>query len=422
MAVDFNVAAGAHAFGYLAAATLVAAAAPVPAGAVGLGSSWSGRVGLVSWLALAAAASKLTMAPLAVVALLASIAYAWRTNPRPGQAAIVRAVVLAAFPWLAVYAPLAVFTSAHSGSPFGPMAWGALGFSAYTGEEVRAIFETTRRLNTVDPRAFLLITLASHSVLTWTGVIVCVATSLVPRAVRVYAAFLTVMQFGLILFAVQNDVRFLGGYQYGLTALAGALATDTARRWARAPWVAPVLAVLGLGPWLAGMVYYATATPFAQSALGLYPREAFVARFTALRQDFLELDRKLPPDAVLWVSGLRVNAANACRPVVLDPRDLSATRRPFLMVVGDVLPPLGALQRGDLVYENPEAIITVFRRPGTPPVRGWVRVFELVPSEPSSRLSPALAPGSGRANKGTSFPAAWTGAPDSLALCQDAAR
>jgi hypothetical protein len=191
--------------------------------------------------------------------------------------------------------------------------------------------------------------------------------------------FLVVLQVGLIAKLLPHDFRFLGGLQYGLLA-AGALGLSLLLR-GRVPlkWVAGASLLL-LGPWLAAELYY--ARPFVAVALGATTREDFLKRYVPFMDDFRALDKILPSDAILYVPDNRMPAVYAPRPVIFTLADWDSLTPLYRLLVqpsghpfdASGLEPQTGLTCSNVVYRNPNAIVTAYRTPNRDPERDVVVV------------------------------------------------
>jgi hypothetical protein len=377
----WHVTAGAHAMGHLASASLIVLATPGAPGRRLCSLNGLRRVLACSLLAVAAVATKLTLFPLAGACLLWVVCGWLREGAARGSFG--RMVATAVLPWAVLYAPLAVYTAAVSGSPFAVVLPGSTGPSAYEPGEAAELLRRTREQNQAGVTDFLFYTGVNYSPALW---LAAVGVLLAPAetTVRLYWATVTAVSFGVILLVTQNDIRFVAGYPYAALVLLAAVAPAEWWGWiSRHRRLAGVVASGFVVPWLAGMTYY--AIPFARCSLGIESREEFVRRYTAFRDDFVRLNDVLPGDAVLLVAGVRLNSANAPRPVVFDVRDLPPDRPAYLFAVNDAAPPGGPYAIGNAVYDNPNAIIAAYRKPGALPLLGAVRVCPMHPAAADDR-------------------------------------
>jgi hypothetical protein len=144
-------------------------------------------------------------------------------------------------------------------------------------------------------------------------------------------------------------------------------------------WVA-VASLLLLGPWLAAELYY--ARPFAAVALGTTTRVAFLKRYVPFMDDFRALDKILPHDANLYVPDNRMPAVYAPRPVIFTLADWDSLTPLYRLLVqpsghpfdASGLEPQTGLTCSNVVYRNPNAIVTAYRTPNRDPERDVVVV------------------------------------------------
>jgi hypothetical protein len=136
-----------------------------------------------------------------------------------------------------------------------------------------------------------------------------------------------------------------------------------------------------LVPWLGVQTYRARF--LAPIALGIGDLDAYYRSYIALYDDFRELDRILPHDAVLLARN-RLPSIYFPRPVYWHHADLPADR-PAFAILGTSERPLedydctymrlpSDCRFGDLVYANPDARYVVLRTPGDRPRSGRIEV------------------------------------------------
>jgi hypothetical protein len=221
-------------------------------------------------------------------------------------------------------------------------------------------------------------TAAVYSPLVWIGVIGALIATSLDATTRALAIGLLALQCALIYWLLPYDPRFLGGLPLGLaivfavSAREGILASFASRPAVR--WSALALVL----PWLAVQVYYAAS--FFPVALGLEPKEAFYERLVAFHADYRRLDAILPRDGVLLCVDVRLSAVYAPRPIFMDPRDLPRGRAAFLLALpesGVALLPIAGFSIGRTVYENPRALIEVYRTPNRIPLIAPLKVVAL---------------------------------------------
>jgi hypothetical protein len=332
-------------------------------------------VALVSILAVAAAASKVSMLPFAVLAVVLAALTAWRgIFPSTDFVSLALAVLL---PWLIFFVPLAIWTYVHSGSPFGPMFAGKFGESVYDVALIQETLQQTRAANQVPVSEIVKYAVANHPPQVWAGMIL-LAWPRLNVALRVMGMVLAGLQLVILMTLIQFDLRFFGGIQFGLTLGCLTELLPRFRGMPRSGVAITVAAGILLLPWLGVQIYY--AYQFFPVVLGLQEKEEFYSRYLAFYQDFRELDRLLPPDAVLLVQGSRVDSVYAPRAVFFDPKDIPAGRPTYLFRAN--LPPpassgMVGYEVGELIYQNGEAIVAAYRTPWLQSSVGPLRIYRM---------------------------------------------
>jgi hypothetical protein len=110
---------------------------------------------------------------------------------------------------------------------------------------------------------------------------------------------------------------------------------------------------------------------------------AFYQRNVAFYSDYLQLDRLLPDNAVLLVSGFRLDSVYAPRPVYFDDADLPPNRPValFTFTARAAETSVNGYKLGDVLYENDAAVFDAYRTPGRPPLVGPLRVIKLIKTD-----------------------------------------
>jgi hypothetical protein len=318
--------------------------------------------------AACAASTKLSLVPVSLAVTAIAL-----TRARNG----VRLVGVAAIIWMLLLGPLVIWTYVHTGSPFGLAFADRFGHTVYPPEFLGAIaysrlFGQVGLWPALRQTARLLT--GTTIVLSIIGLIGCAVWR---RRFGLLGA-LVVFQVCLIALALPHEVRFLGGLTFGLVAVGAITIALTRDVPLPRPWVAGA-ALLLFGPWFVAELMY--ARPFASVALGASSRQAFVARYVPLSDDWHALDAILPRDAVLYAP-LRVPAADAPRPVIFTLWDWDRSHPLYAVSAGTSAPDSGAVLRDaglrlacDMpVYHNPDAVVASYRTPGTRNVRAAVAV------------------------------------------------
>jgi hypothetical protein len=258
---------------------------------------------------------------------------------------------------------------------------GVFGSSIYPEGWFRVVAQFTRDANQAPP-----LVVAQHAVLAYSplvslGVIGAIAGTDLPRHTRLILACLLAMQSLLIYWLLPPDGRFLGGLHYGLVIAFAAFAVREIQGRIASVRSVAACAILFLVPWLGIQLYY--AKQFFPILLG-FEKSAFYSRYVAFYEDFVELDRLLPKDAVL-LAHFRLSSAYAPRPIFFDPADLPPGKQAVLFESPTTLPAtrslLGRHSPGSVVYENARAITRTFRTLERRPIIGSIQVLALIPTD-----------------------------------------
>jgi hypothetical protein len=373
-----QVAGGPHSLSDLATATAVVALL----GQAELRPVWGDWpwLGTCSVASLVAASTKASMVPLSCTIVLCSLMLVcWTSTSLANKFRLTR---LAAMPWLVGYVPILLYTYTLTGSPFGAMFCNMVPWTVYDVPAIQTEFQQSYQMTFSTIWLYAPYFPLNWSVLVWAGVVSWPFIRGVSWSRKGLALGLLLVQSGVMLFFVGWEMRYMGGLQYGLLiAIALLLGPRMARLTASMSGLV-VGSALFVYPVLAVQSYY--ASQFFPVTLGLQDRESFVRAKTAFRADFIDLDRILPPDAVVFAGCGRVLDSVYCpRPPIFHPDDLVLVRGAptYLLIVADVGPAdlvVPGFRRGSLVYENPEAIIGAYRTPGRPPMIGHARVYHLL--------------------------------------------
>ena len=370
----WSVTAGAHAMGDVAMATAIAAFCARDRLLTAL--SPPAYAAMFSLLVLSAATSKISLLPLSAVLLCTEAWLLVRSAPLKVTIAIVAAI---AVPWIIFYCPIALWTWAQSGSPFGPVLAGTMPHSIYPAAWVQKTFQNTRQINQTPLTTVIQYIAVNYSPLIWLGVIGALIGTNLSNSMRGILACLLALQVTLIYSFLPYDVRFLGGLQYGLVIVFGSFAkSDLQIRFGSVRAVV-IASVAFLVPWLGIQIYY--ATQFFPVSLGL-EKIAFYERYIAFYADYVKMNRMISKDTVILVQGFRLDSVYAPRPVFFDPADLPRGKPVVLFAPSatvDATSPIAGYKVGDPVYEDPSAIVETFRTPGRQSILGAIKVVRLIP-------------------------------------------
>jgi hypothetical protein len=376
--VVWHVTGGAHAMGDLAMAAAIVAffsreqllsAVPPPSYAA-----------LLSILLLAASSSKISMLPLCLILLcLVVCSLFWSAPPLiSAQCALAMAV-----PWLIFFCPIALWTWWQSGSPFGPMLADVLAPSIYESDRLQKILRNARQVNQVSLTTAIKYAAVMYSPIIWLAVGGAIFGTNLSKVARTIMCFLFGLQALLISWLLPHDVRFLGGLHYGLLIVFASFATVNMPAKLATRRVLIPACLIFLLPWLGVQLFY--AKQFMPVLLGLENIDVFYRRYIAFYDDFVELDRRLPEDAVLFVPDLRLASIYAPRPLYFDTADLPRGHQVALFASPDTIEAARAgldhYQIGELIYENFRAVTVAYRTPGNRPKIGPLHVVRLQPIE-----------------------------------------
>ena len=383
-ATVWHVTGGAHALGDLA--TVVALAGVLrPAALIDAVGPYRYTF-LLSTAAAVAASTKISLVPLSLIAGLLIVGQAIRE--KTGGTKVLKILGLALLPWIVLHLPLMIWTYIVSGSFWGPVLANVLGRSVFPAEILQYLagFQSFAPSNLIPMVRYAAVGFSpvffiSILWILWTAWRGCKASRLV--------AGLLFLQGVLVAWKFRFDFRFLGGLEFIVViaaTLTFAIPADVARLdvsgptfsdlWARIGthlensrrWVLLFAAV----PWLTFQMYY--ARPFAEVVSGFTPRSEFLEKYVALNHDFEILDRILPRDAVLYLSGGRWPNFYAPRPVVTTPLDARGRTTMFRLAESsdqdvEEIDASTRLKCGDAIYQNDQAVVETYRTPGRAP---WI--------------------------------------------------
>lgn len=373
---------GAHALGDLAT---VVALAGILRPAILMDTLGPCRYALLLTTAAAVAAStKISLVPLSLVASVLIIVCAIRQKTIGTK--IFTVIALALLPWIVIHLPLMIWTYAESGSFWGPVLANVFGHSPFPPSAL----QLTHQLQAFDLSD--LVSNARYAVVGFSPVFFISMVWILRTALRGnktsrLAVALLLFQGAIVAWKFHFDVRFLGGLEYAvvLTAVLTLASADSVANFSTVwtqlgnriasstRWIIVFSAI----PWLAFQIYY--AKPFAEVVSGLTPRTAFLERYVALAYDLETLDRMLPHDAVLYVSGGRWPNFYAPRPVVLTPLDLRDRTPVFKLSPTseqefETLDAQSPLNCGETLYQNDHAVVETYRTPWENPAIGGIKV------------------------------------------------
>jgi hypothetical protein len=318
---------------------------------------------MLSLLLLSAATSKLSLLPVSGVLLCAALWPFAKSGPPLARLCVGLA---AALPWILFYCPIVLWTWTHSGSPFGPILVGLENFQV--------------EKDTGELPLFMMRNIAlGYSPLIWLGAIGAIIATDLDKSRRIFLACLLALQCFVIYWLLPYDVRYLT-LHYGLFIVFACLGPRAIQERLTAR-VTLLAASVFLLPWLGIQLYY--AKQFFPVATGL-EKYSFYGRYVAFYSDYVELNRLLSKDTVLFFPGFRMSAVYAPRPIFFDAADLPSGKPVALMTLqstvraGDVL---NGYKIGQEIYGDPRAIIQAYRTPGRAPLVGALTVVQLAKSD-----------------------------------------
>ena len=330
---------------------------------------------MLSLLLIAAATSKVTLLPACTLLLCLS---AWRALRSPSTSAVWHVVVLAfLLPWFIFYLPLLIWTWVHSGSPFGSLLTNVFGPSIYPHSWVTDTLHT-RWANQTSISMAAYSTALNYPPLIWFAVLGAICLTNLTRGTRAALGTLFGLQVVLIYFLLPYESRFLGGIQYGLVIVFASNASSNLQHILNSPRSIIVACAIFLVPWLGIQIYY--ARQFFPVSLGL-ERDAFFRRYIAFYDDYAQLDRILPEDAVLLTQDFRLSAVYAPRPIFFDAFDIPSGKQVYLLSRQFEFQrgksTSGGFTLGHVIYKNSQAIVATFRTLGRTPLTSPIQVTHL---------------------------------------------
>ncbi|GAB5441167.1 MAG: hypothetical protein Fues2KO_15160 [Fuerstiella sp.] len=358
---------GAHAVGDACLVTVV----------LMLAYSASRREQISAWhaglLLSTAASTKVSLIPVAGMLSLLFLFRIHRTGPRTR-----RKYLEFAAPWLLVCVPNFFWTWIESGSPFGPLLAGRFGPSVYDVERIQEVLSSSR-MKARQFDAMLIQELAAFPLLFWFFVWRGLRHLCLGRREPFTPVVVFVFQLAVLSVALPFAQRFLGGTQIALMVagalycLPGVAATRSHPKRIRR------LLVLSVIPWLIGQMIY--LHPFVLRGMMLTSQQDFGRTYIPFYEDLLYLDRHLPDEATLFVTGVRPPSVYFPRPVIVHAFDDLGDASPLFIFACDLsreeirkrLPE--AIQLTDVIWENTNSLKYASRIPGRPARFGTVTVY-----------------------------------------------
>ena len=368
----WHVTGGAHAMGDLALTAAIVAFCNRERLLVSVAPRAYGA--LISILLLSAATSKISLLPMCGILLGLAVYDLIKSAAKPARWRVALAV---AVPWFVFYCPIAWWTWAHSGSPFGPVVAGVFESSVYSNTRLQQTFQATRDGNQV-PLSMLRNAVLGYSPVIWLGVIGVLVGHGLQKTTRVSLVCLLVLQCMLIYWLLPYDARFLS-IHYGLFIVFASLGVSAVQKRLTSARVMFVACGLFLLPWLGIQIYYARQFFPVFTRL---EKDRFYEQKVAYYLDYVKLNSLLSKDTVLLVvPRFRMSASYAPRPVFFDFADLPQGKPIALFTLGETIPNnsfFNGHKLGEIVYENPQAVIETYRTPGRASITGSLKVVKVI--------------------------------------------
>jgi len=341
------VASGAHALGDISVIFSLIALVQFESFRDRIGTS--STILMISFLALSAATTKLSVIPFSVLVLLFLINKTIRMK--------IRFSFLILVPWLLFYTPICIWTWIESGSPFGSALTKIFGSHVYNPIEIQKIIENTKGLDRINWSSELKIALFSHSPLVWVFTIGLFISKGTPKFIPIIFFSLQCLLIATMILPI--DLRFLSGTQLSAMVIFGIYGHSKMSWLTKSPSMMRTALLLGTLPWLSIQCLY--ATPFVKRILGITSITEFNTRYIAFYEDYAILDSILPKNATLLVKGIRLNSIYAPRDVFFTEADLPSNRPSFLF---QVVSNNELKKTTPIIYENKSSTIQIYRTPG----------------------------------------------------------
>jgi hypothetical protein len=330
-------------------------------------------LGIISFLSMATAASKLSYLPISFLCLTICAFLVWR---RFGYTRFCTVFCVSASFWMIFYFPAFVWSWCASGYMLGPMA---------------DPINTVSVLSSIqDHRSFagavyeVVIALLELTPVVWGGFFLFFVVPWTRKAVFPFslAVILLALQIVLFIWKLPLHFRYFGGLHLGLALFFWSSGLDEIRKrlaliQGYKKVIVRALITLCVIPWFCLQVFY--SAQFFPVVFGSEPVRFFAERLIPFYTDFEKLDELLPEDAVLFVRGIKMPVYSPRR-FVYEQRDLS--------FVGEHAPVfLFASSRPDNdewseyilepFYTNKTAKFLTFRTPGVQPSLSELTVYRV---------------------------------------------
>ncbi len=329
-----------------------------------------------SILCLSGATAKLIFMPLNLIILtIAGVSLLKQTNSFEERKHILLGLCL---PWIILIFPLIFWTYLKSGSPFGPVMGRFLPNSVYDPRDITMAFGNLKRFSRPPSFEFIKTIPIFYSPLIFIGTAGVFFVKEIKVRHRLILGSLALFQFFWILLMLPYQLRFFAGLHYAFAVLFAMNSRPAIQKRMTSKIVLSLVCSFLLLPWLVGQLFY--AQQFFSVSLGIQKPSEFYKNKVALYSDYQELDRILAKDAALFSSEFyyNINSVYSPRKIYMSSRDVPSGTPLFLLWIFPMKPlvPRG-YQLGNLIYENKQACVQIYRRPGLGNDVNPLKVFRL---------------------------------------------
>ena len=328
-------------------------------------------LGMISFLSMSAASSKLNYVPLAILCLAIFSFIIWHKNEYRKFFTI---FAIASSFWVIFYLPAVVWSWSVSGYIMGPLSDPNIvaGASAAHRSFHGIVYQ-------------LAIAVADLTPFVWGGVFLFLFLPWIRKTdiSFVIGTALFCVQAFLILWKMPLVYRYFGGVHFALSLYfwthgTGYLHERFAHLVANKKLLQGLL-TLCIAPWLFLQLWY--SAQFLPVVFGAKPATAFAERLIPFYEDFRKLDKLLPEDAVLWVRGFKM-PVYAPRRILYEKNELEYLEKPYTLFFFTN----SSLEDDEEnwsdytyepVYHNEAAKVLTFRTPGRAPALEPLKVYLL---------------------------------------------
>ncbi len=331
-------------------------------------------LGIMSFLSMATAASKLSYLPISFLCLTICAFFVWRSF---GYTRFCTVFCVSASFWMIFYFPAFVWSWCASGYMLGPIA-----------DPINSVSVVS---SIHDHRSFagavyeVFIAVLELTPVVWGGFFLFFFVPWIRKSVFPFslAVFLLTVQIVLFIWKLPLHFRYFGGLHLGLALFFWSSGLDEIRKrlaliqgYKKA--ILRALIALCVIPWFCLQVFY--SAQFFPVVFGSEPVRFFAERLIPFYTDFEKLDELLPEDAVLFVRGIKMP--------VYSPRRFVYEKKDLRFIVEHTPVFLFTSSRPDNdewseyvlepFYANDTAAILTFRTPGRKPFFGDLMVYRVI--------------------------------------------